>query len=67
MALNLFMNMTTPKETREKIRIYGADYKKDLAEDIDIDLLPDFLGGKQKINIESGTWAEINPGPWNDP
>jgi len=31
-----------------------------------LDNLPTFYGGKKEVNLK-GTWAEANPGPWNDP
>jgi len=54
-------------KTQKKISILGSKYKKQLAKMIDIDVLPDFLGGKVKIDFESGEWEKINIGPWNNP
>lgn len=61
------MKLTMPKDTVKRTIILGTNWKETLKEVIDLDVLPEFLGGKHKIDLENGDWASINPGPWNDP
>lgn len=51
------------EKTRSKIEILGKDYLPTLAEHMDIDELPKFLGGK--CECEGGCMMR-QPGPWDD-
>lgn len=45
--------------TKDKIKIIGSGYQKELLKYVDIEDLPDFLGGKSPHKLED------NMGPWN--
>ncbi|EAR98487.2 CRAL/TRIO, amine-terminal domain protein (macronuclear) [Tetrahymena thermophila SB210] len=47
------------EKTRNKITIIGSGFKEKLLEIIDIDNIPDFLGGNSKCDLSK------NIGPWN--
>jgi len=53
------------EKTRNKIKILGGNYKKDLLEVVEADNLPDFLGGTCTC-AEYGGCMYSNLGPWND-
>ena len=53
------------QRTRDKIKIYGHKYQKDLLALVDADNLPDFLGGNCTCP-EFGGCIFSNAGPWND-
>lgn len=48
------------EKTREKIKVFRGDYKKELLKFVTEDQLPEFLGGTNTASL--GT----DPGPWND-
>ena len=50
------------KKTKEKITICGSNFSKKIAELVDMDKLPDFLGGT--CNCPMGC-LNSNVGPWN--
>lgn len=54
------------EKTRNKIKILGTSFQKELLEHIDAENLPDFLGGKctvadygENLDIEQGPWLEV--------
>lgn len=51
------------EKTRNKITIIGSSYKEELLKFVDIENLPDFLGGTCKC--EGGNCLGSNIGPWN--
>mmetsp|Transcript_37992 Transcript_37992/g.34022 ORF Transcript_37992/g.34022 Transcript_37992/m.34022 type:complete len:345 (+) Transcript_37992:43-1077(+) len=51
------------EKTRQKIKIIGSSYQKELLECIDAGNLPDFLGGKVPES-EYGKYLENEQGPW---
>ncbi|CAD8196657.1 unnamed protein product [Paramecium pentaurelia] len=51
------------EKTKNKITILGSSYKDELLKHIDIDNLPDFLGGNSKC--ENTDVLSQNIGPWN--
>ncbi|CAD8202218.1 unnamed protein product [Paramecium pentaurelia] len=51
------------EKTKNKITILGSSYKEELLKHIDIDNLPDFLGGNSKC--ENTDALSLNIGPWN--
>lgn len=51
------------EKTKNKITILGSSYKEELLKHIDIDNLPDFLGGNSKC--ENNDVLSLNIGPWN--
>jgi len=62
-AIKVIWNMVKPwldKKTSEKIEIHNNVPLKRLAEYLDVDKLPEFLGGK------STTPLHESPGPWKD-
>lgn len=52
------------KKTRKKVHIIGSHYQKELEKFIDIENIPDFLGGK--ADSEGKFPYASSPGPWND-
>ena len=54
-----FMKVWLDEKTKNKIKIYGSGFKKDLQKVIDADNLPDFLGGNVKNHPQ-------NRLPWSD-
>lgn len=53
------------ERTRQKIKILGGKYQKELLEIVDPANLPDFLGGTCTCK-EFGGCMYSNAGPWND-
>ena len=53
------------QRTRDKIKILGSKYQKDLGEMVHPDNLPDFFGGNCKC-LEYGGCMKSMLGPWND-
>jgi len=53
------------EKTRNKIKIVGSKYEKELFAVIDPENLPDFLGGKVPVS-EYGAYLEKEQGPWVD-
>lgn len=51
------------EKTRNKIKILGSSFQKELLEHIDAENLPDFLGGKVPVE-EYGEFLEKEQGPW---
>jgi len=49
--------------TKQKIHIFGSKFQKKLLEKVDVENLPDFLGGKATIN-EYGEYLTKEQGPW---
>jgi hypothetical protein len=59
------VKMWIDEKTKEKIKILGGSYKKELLEFIDPENLPDFLdGGKCRCNAQECDLS-MNIGPWN--
>jgi len=51
------------EQTRQKIKIFGSKYRKELLEYVDEDNLPDFLGGKC-TTANYGEFMTKEEGPW---
>jgi len=51
------------EKTRNKIKILGSKYEKELFEVIDVENLPDFMGGKATAS-DYGEYLDNEQGPW---
>jgi len=58
-AIKLFLDA----KTRDKIRVYGDDYREGLLEKVDSDCLPSFFGGTCQCQTPGGCLFS-NAGPW---
>eukprot|EP01025_Chloroclados_australasicus_P002455 TRINITY_DN1055_c0_g1_i2.p1 TRINITY_DN1055_c0_g1~~TRINITY_DN1055_c0_g1_i2.p1 ORF type:complete len:492 (-),score=36.16 TRINITY_DN1055_c0_g1_i2:370-1845(-) len=56
-----FIHPLLNPRTRGKIELYGQNYKQALLEHVDIDSIPQYLGGNSKETLVDDV------GPWNDP
>lgn len=56
--------MWIDEKTKEKIQIFGSNYKKELLKHIDPENLPDFIDGG-KCKCKGGDCLSLNIGPWN--
>ena len=54
------------EKTRAKIKIIGSNYMPTLTEYIDIQNIPEFMGGQCKCEHVEGGCINSNIGPWND-
>ena len=52
------------EKTKKKIMILGGNYIKELEKYIDLENLPDFMGGKSPTDGDQNLIT--NPGPWNN-
>jgi len=61
MAWNVISRFLDPN-TRAKISIMSGNFLDELTKHVDVDKLPDFVGGK----ASSASWPNVQPGPWLD-
>jgi hypothetical protein len=59
------IKMWLDEKTRAKITIIGGNYKTELLKYIDIENLPEFLGGTSKPPSPDIDILSLNEGPWN--
>ena len=63
-AIWAVVKMWIDEKTKEKIKIIGSSYKKELLKFVDPENLPTFLDGGT-CKCKGGDCLSINIGPWN--